>query len=107
MATTVEAIVAAVYLDGGLAAAEIVVQNLGLNALEKTIPKFSLTSRVRRHIELETDPKLVTSKELGLNALERTIPEAKPKIRIRRVTQLKARRLIRMLIHFLIGETVK
>ncbi|KAL8932492.1 MAG: hypothetical protein Q9216_006814 [Gyalolechia sp. 2 TL-2023] len=47
MTATVEAIVGAAYLDGGMNAAEIVVQNLGINALEGTIPKASFNLRTR------------------------------------------------------------
>ncbi|KAL9003909.1 MAG: hypothetical protein Q9188_003247 [Gyalolechia gomerana] len=47
MTATVEAIVGAAYLDGGMNAAETVVQNLGINALEGTIPKASFNIRTR------------------------------------------------------------
>lgn len=47
MTATIEAIIGAAYLDGGINAAETVVQNLGINALEGTIPRASFNLRTR------------------------------------------------------------
>ena len=47
LTATIEAIVGAVYLDGGMDAAETVVQNLGINALEGAVPRASFNLRTR------------------------------------------------------------
>lgn len=44
---TVEAIVGAAYLDGGMNAAETVAQNLGINGVEGAVPKASFNIRTR------------------------------------------------------------
>ncbi|KAL8933081.1 MAG: hypothetical protein Q9211_005974 [Gyalolechia sp. 1 TL-2023] len=47
LSAAVEAIVGASYLDGGMKAAETVVQNMGISALEGTTPKASFNNRTR------------------------------------------------------------
>ncbi|KAL9601576.1 MAG: hypothetical protein Q9219_002410 [cf. Caloplaca sp. 3 TL-2023] len=54
--TTIEAVVGAAYLDGGMVAVETIVQNLGFNALEGAIPKASFKLRTESPYQPEPAP---------------------------------------------------
>lgn len=63
MTATVEAIIGATFLDGGLDAAKTAVQNLGLNALDDTIPSASFARRTQQ--SFVPNPLLVARPVIG------------------------------------------
>lgn len=59
MSATLEAIIGAAYLDGGLDAATTAAQNLGFNVLDGTIPSASFHRRTRHPFMPRLVPKPV------------------------------------------------